>query len=37
MAKKIVVPKIKGGSNTALLVIEVQWWLFRQKIPIYQA
>ena len=37
MAKKIVVPKIQGGPHTALLVIDVQWGLFRQKTPIYQA
>ena len=37
MAKKIAVPKITGGPNTALLVIDVQWGLFRQKTPIYQA
>ncbi len=37
MAKKIVAIQITGGPNTALLVIDVQWGLFRQKTPIYGA
>jgi nicotinamidase-related amidase len=37
MAQKQILPQIKGGPNKALLVIDVQWELFRQKIPIYQA
>lgn len=37
MAKKITQVQITGGPNTALLVIDVQWGLFRQKTPIYGA
>jgi nicotinamidase-related amidase len=37
MAKKIAAVQITGGPNTALLVIDVQWGLFRQKTPIYHA
>jgi len=37
MAEKKTIPQIKGGPNTALLVIDVQWGLFRQKIHIYQS
>jgi len=37
MAKKQAPPQIKGGPNTALLIIDVQRGLFRQKTPIYQA
>ena len=37
MAKKMIAPQIKGGPNTALLVIDVQRGLFWQKTPIYQA
>jgi nicotinamidase-related amidase len=37
MAKKKEVSQIKGGPNTALLVIDVQRGLFNQKTPIYQA
>jgi nicotinamidase-related amidase len=37
MAKKMAVPQIKGGPNTALLVIDVQRGLFNKSTPIYQA
>jgi len=37
MAKKMIAPQIKGGPNTALLVIDVQRGLFWLKTPIYQA
>jgi nicotinamidase-related amidase len=37
MAKKTVLPRIKGGPNTALLVIDVQRGLFTKGTPIYKA
>jgi nicotinamidase-related amidase len=37
MAKKNEVAQIKGGPNTALLVIDVQRGLFNKGTPIYQA
>lgn len=37
MAKKLTTPQIKGGPESALLVIDVQRGLFNKSTPIYQA